>query len=87
MKRSRGSSLYSKNLFSATSPSPPQALPPAIPLRIERRACRTVLAVPNARETAEGAEIVWQKCYGDLDIYITPDGHCVRLCSVLETGF
>ena len=57
-----------------------------IPRRIERRSCRTVSAVPNAHEVAEGAEIVWQKCNGDLDIYITPYGHGDRLC-VLQMGF
>ena len=35
-------------------------------------------------EAGEGAEIVWERVQGDLDIYIVQDGHGVSLRKVLE---
>jgi hypothetical protein len=52
--------------------------------RLERKSSGNVSAVANVGEAGEGSEIVWGHVKGDLDIYITQDGHCVSLRKVLE---
>ena len=49
--------------------------------RMERVGSGSVSAVADVRETAEGAEIIWEKCEGAMDIYGTHDGHGVSLRS------
>ena len=52
--------------------------------KMERAGSGNVSAVANVHETAEGAEIVWEQCVGDMKVYVTNDGHGVSLRSVLE---
>ncbi len=52
--------------------------------RLERKSSGCVSAVATVGEAGEGSEIVWGHVKGDLDIYITQDGHGVSLRKVLE---
>ena len=52
--------------------------------RMERVGSGSVSAVASVHEMAEGAEIVWESCVGDMNVYVTHDGHGVSLRSVLE---
>ena len=52
--------------------------------RLERKSSGNVSGVANVEEAGEGSEIVWEHVKGDLDIYITQDGHGVSLRKVLE---
>jgi hypothetical protein len=52
--------------------------------RLERKSSGCVSAVASVGGAEEGSEIVWGHVKGDLDIYITQDGHCVSLHKVLE---
>ncbi len=52
--------------------------------RLERRSSGCVSAVSNMAEAGQGAHLVWDHVTGDLDIYITQDGHGVSLRKVLE---
>jgi len=52
--------------------------------RLERKSSGCVSGVANVGEAGEGSEIVWEHVKGDLDIYITQDGHGVSLRRVLE---
>ena len=52
--------------------------------RLERKSSGCVSGVANVGEAGQGSEIVWEHVKGDLDIYITHDGHGVSLRKVLE---
>ena len=52
--------------------------------RLERKSSGCVSAVSSVTEAGQGAEMVWEQVEGDLDIYITQDGHGVSLRKVLE---
>ena len=52
--------------------------------RLERKSSGCISGVSNVGEVGEGSEIVWEHVEGDLDIYITQDGHGVSLRKVLE---
>ena len=52
--------------------------------RLERKSSSCVSGVATVGEAGEGSEIVWGHVKGDLDIYITQDGHGVSLRKVLE---
>jgi hypothetical protein len=52
--------------------------------RLERKSSGNISGVANVGEVGEGSEIVWEHVKGDLDIYITQDGHGVSLRKVLE---
>jgi len=52
--------------------------------RLERKSSGNVSGVAAVGEVGEGSEIVWEHVKGDLDIYITQDGHGVSLRKVLE---
>ena len=43
--------------------------------RPERKSSGNISGVANVGEVREGSEIVWEQVEGDLDIYITQDGH------------
>ncbi len=46
--------------------------------RLERKSSGNVSGVASVAEAGEGSEIVWEHVKGDLDIYITQDGHGVN---------
>ena len=52
--------------------------------RLERKSSGCISGVSNVGDVGEGSEIVWEHVEGDLDIYITQDGHGVSLRKVLE---
>ena len=52
--------------------------------KMERANTGNVSGVASVHETSEGAEIVWEACGGDMNIYVTNDGHGVSLRSVVE---
>jgi hypothetical protein len=52
--------------------------------RLERKSSGNVSGVASVAEAGEGSEIVWEHVKGDLDIYITQDGHGVSLRKALE---
>jgi hypothetical protein len=52
--------------------------------RLERKGSSNASAVANVSEAGEGAKIEWKHVAGDLDLYITQDGHDVSLRKVLE---
>ena len=52
--------------------------------RLERKGSGQVSSVSTVAEAGEGAGIVWEHVSGDLDLYITQDGHGVSLRKVLE---
>ncbi len=52
--------------------------------RLERKSSGCVSAVATVGEAGEGSEIVCGHVKGDLDIYITQDGHGMSLRKVLE---
>ena len=52
--------------------------------RLERKSSGNVSGVASVAEAGEGSEIVWEHVKGDLDIYITQDGHGVSLRRALE---
>jgi hypothetical protein len=52
--------------------------------RLERKSSGNVSGVASVEEAGEGSEIVWEHVKGDLDIYITQDGHGVSLRKALE---
>ncbi len=52
--------------------------------RLERKLSGCINGVANVGEAGEGWELVWDHVKGELDIYITQDGHGVSLRKVLE---
>ena len=52
--------------------------------RLERKASRCISGVASICEAGEGAQVVWEHVEGELDMYITQDGHGASLRKVLE---
>ena len=52
--------------------------------RLERKSSGCASAVATVSEAGEGAQVVWEHVEGELDMYITQDGHGVSLRKVLE---
>jgi hypothetical protein len=82
--RSRRKSTYAKIMAAVTLRATGGTIRCLAAFRkLERKASGNVSGVSTVGE-AEGSEIVWEHVKGDLDIYITQDGHGVSLRKVLE---
>jgi hypothetical protein len=54
--------------------------------RLELKSSGCVSCVANVEEAGEGSEIAWEQVQGDLNIYITQDGHSVSVPQGAEGG-
>ncbi len=47
--------------------------------RLELKSSGSASGIANVTEAGEGSEVVWEHVMGNLNNYITQDGHCVSL--------